>query len=330
MKRLVYLFNCFVFIMILQSCDNEIVNDGESMQQENIEALTKSVAVVCVDLFVQWDGEFLFLGSSCSGGGSSGGGGHGSITDGYNDRDIIESPSYPSDWSGGSGGSTHYNPSTGNQEYVYDNLTHIYAFGSTLDLAQKQKLNQLMGVFKSTSKNKELYDYMIDNNVKIKFHINPTSKYYAYYECTSKSITIRDIHTLAHHQFQEELFHAVQHQCFYGNSMLDDYKNFEFEAKVFFDIFSAMNGFYDNFIATYSCESPTFNSKYRDWIEGIVERQNGRFTDTKGFIDLCTIWPVYKGETLTNFRPSALLHFYRKPVPPPKPFNLMNMSINYQ
>lgn len=328
MKRLVYLFNCFVFIMILQSCDNEIVNDGESMQQENIEALTKSVAVVCVDLFVQWDGEFLFLGSSCSGGGSSGGG-HGSITDGYNDRDIIESPSYPSDWSGGSGGSTHYNPSTGRQEHVYDLLTHIYDFGSTLDLDEKAKLNSLMNYFlSSSSKNKELFDFMEAQKVKIKFHHDPNCKTAANYDPSTKSINIKDFGSLKIYELQEEIVHSVQHQCFYGNSMNTDYKNFEFEAKVYFDLYTALNGISEPFIGTFNA-SHEFASKYTNWILNIAQNKNGRFTDTNGFNSLCESWTAYSGETLKGFEPLLILRFFRKPVPP-QPFRLMNLSINHQ
>lgn len=331
MRIIIYSMICFVFLLTLQSCENQFANENEILQQENIEALTKSYAVVCVDLYVQWDDDFLYLGTACNGQGISGGGGGatGSIAGGYDPDDIVESPPYnPPSTPGAGGGSSHYNPNTGNQEYVYDNLTHIYAFGSTLDLAQKERLNKLMGNILSISINKKLYDYMIARNVKIKFHHNPKDTVAALYNVTTKSITINNFNTLNVNELQEELVHAVQHQCFYGNSMNGKYKNYEFEAKVYFELYSVINGIVNPLIGT-DLQTPEFTSKYTDWLTYIAVNMKGRFTDSYGFNELCKSWTRYKGETLPNFKPALLLELYRKPVPPQQ-FHIMNISINHQ
>lgn len=91
-------FVIFLLSLLVSSC-NDVIN-------ENVEALyssgaldTKSVAVVCVDLYVDWDGKFIYLGSACNtgaGGGGAAGGVTGSIMDGHNRGDVFESPPYNS------------------------------------------------------------------------------------------------------------------------------------------------------------------------------------------------------------------------------------------
>lgn len=329
MKVTVYQLVCICFFLTVLSCDNQFVGEEEKMKQENIEALTKSVPVVCVDLFVSWDGKEMYLGTACNVGGSSGGGGTGSITSGYKPDDIIESPPYtpnevpnfPNTSGGSGGGTSHYNPLTGKREYVYGNLQYIYDIGSTLDLVQKDKLDKLIGYFLSTTKNKELFDYMVAKKVKVKFHCDPNSKKIAYYDYKTKSIVIKNLNDLKIYQLQEELVHSAQHQCFYGDKMPSYYKNCEFEAKVYFDLFSGINGIYDNYIAIETDNRPEFIKIYKDWINDMVDRKHGSFTDTSGFNDLCKMWIGYSGAYSSSFEPSLLLRFYRKPIPPTPPTN---------
>lgn len=338
MKRTRYVIYFILFLAVL-SCDSQFIDEENKLQQENIEALTKSVPVVCVDLYVRWDDTDIYLGTACNS--AAGGGGSGSITGGYDPDDIIESPPYtpgripdlPSTGGGGSsgGGTTHYNPSTGKQEYVFTNLKQIYDIGSTLDLVQKDKLDKLIAYLLSTGKNRELFDYMVAKNVKIKFHCNPNAEKIkiAGYDPNTKSIIIKDLDDFRVHQLQEELVHSVQHQCFYGNQMLlpetKIRKNCEFEAKVYNDLFSAINGITENYIACATDSRSEFKKAYKDWLDNMVGGQYGRFTDTYGFNRLCEMWIGYSGTYSSSFKPSLLLYFYRKPTPPDN-----RISINKQ
>ena len=54
MKRTRYVIYFILFLAVL-SCDSQFIDEENKLQQENIEALTKSVPVVCVDLYVRWD-----------------------------------------------------------------------------------------------------------------------------------------------------------------------------------------------------------------------------------------------------------------------------------
>lgn len=309
----------FILFLAVLSCDSQFIDEENKLQQENIEALTKSVPIVCVDLYVRWDDTDIYLGTVCNSAAGSGGGSYGSIAGGYDPDDIIESPPYTP---GGipSGGNSHYNPSTEKQEYVYDNLKHIYNIGSTLDLVQKDKLNKLISNFLSTGKNRELFDYMVAKNVKIKFHCNPNAENIAGYDPNTKSIIIKDLDDFRVHQLQEELVHSVQHQCFYGDQMLFPetkiQKNCEFEAKVYNDLFSAINGITENYIAFVTDSRSEFKEEYGKWIDSMMGSQYGRFTDTYGFNRLCEMWIGYSGTYSSSFEPSLLLHFYRKPTPP--------------
>ena len=102
-------------------------------------------------------------------------------------------------------------------------------------------------------------------------------------------------------------------------------KNCEFEAKVYYDLFSAINGFVDHFIACETDSRSEFKEEYGKWIDSMMVSQYGRLTDTYGFNRLCEMWIGYSGTYSSSFKPSLLLYFYRKPTPPDN-----RVSINKQ
>ncbi|WP_075557159.1 hypothetical protein [Parabacteroides timonensis] len=288
----------FISFLAVLSCESQFIDEENKLQQENIEALTKSVPVVCVDLYVRWDDSDIYLGTACSG--VVGGGGSGSITGGYDPDDIIESPSYtpggipdlPNTGGGGSsgGGTTHYNPSTGKQEYVFTNLKQIYDIGSTLDIQQKSRLDKIINSFKSTPTGSSVLNYMVSQKVKIKFYSDPFSEHIAHYETSDKSIIVRNFDSVTIQQMIEELLHAVQHQCFYGKDMVDKYRNFEFEVKVYFDLAGIADGVGYNLFPVATDSRAVFVNEYTPWIDDIYYNRYGQFKDVWGFNRLGKIW----------------------------------------
>ncbi|EOS19575.1 MULTISPECIES: hypothetical protein [Parabacteroides] len=65
MKRIRYVIYFILFLAVL-SCDSQFIDEENKLQQENIEALTKSVPIVCVDLYVRWDDTDIYLGTACN------------------------------------------------------------------------------------------------------------------------------------------------------------------------------------------------------------------------------------------------------------------------
>lgn len=322
-----YMYHTFMFITmaISSGCDNKIISEKEDEPNKAGSVSTKSVPVICVDLFVHWNGEMVYIGTACNSGGSSGGsGGTGSITGLHNPNDIIESPPYESGGTpnmGGSGGSgsTHYNPSTGQQEYIFKNLTHIYSLGSTLNLKQKALLEEKFQQFIGTPTNKAIFEYAVRNKVKIAFHYDPQIKAQAQYNASTKAITFQSFESLLTDYIAEEFVHAVQHQCFYGYSMVPTIKNYEFEVKVYFDLADIADGMPYPRFPTATDSRPVFANAYEEWILDIDLNKFGVFNDVPGFNRLCNIWQGYPGQHSPTFRPSFLEHFFRKATPPKPP-----------
>lgn len=327
----IYAFSSSVLLLlllclfVLQGCKDSL---DEEIENPNLTALlaTKSVAVVCVDVFAYWNGEQIYIGTACSSGGSSGGGGSGGVDiggigSGYEPDDIIVTNPYDAGGtvSGGGGSSVVHNQNTGNTEYAFRLISKIYTINSNLNLAQKAQLVYILGGCLNTPSGRMLYNLMYSRNVKISFIIDPNINYPALYNATTKSLKIRDFDALTYQQLEEEIIHAVQDQIFYLNTMDNKIKNYEFEAKVFFDLAAIVDGTGLGHVPTYTDSNPAFRYQYETWIRNIQDSFQGRFTDINGYNSLCQLWNGYSGTFDSSVSPELLSYFFRKPIPPQPP-----------
>lgn len=115
-------------------------------------------------------------------------------------------------------------------------------------------------------------------------------------------------------QLGEELIHWVQHLEYYQDMMNAQYKNFEFEAKVFYDMAhaSSESDYPFTFLGVYGYEPDhPFYNEYAEWIYNMVDR--GRFDDGK-FYDMCEKFRGAPEGTIVNrnIRPLLVLDFMKK------------------
>lgn len=303
-------------------CDNELIIEKN---RDNIHALllTKSVPVICIDVFVNWNGELIYIGTACSssGGGGSGTPSVGSIGNGYNPNDLVISNPYDGGGEAtigsGGGSSSNYNSTTQSQEYKFEMLKSFYTLTSNLNLEQKGQINNLLIYFFDTNSRRNLYNYMCSKKVQVTFIYDPNISTDALYDTSTKTIKIKNPSSLRIDELGEEMIHAAQHQIFYGNNMVANIKNYEFEAKVYFDLSAIFDGGAIDYRPTVTDSRPEFSDSYEQWINRITI--NGRFTDVVGFNSFCQIWQGYSGTANSSFSPSLLLYFFRKPIPPQPP-----------
>jgi len=327
MKHINILTALIIFAFTIVGCDKEIISEKNS---DNIHALllTKSVPVICIDVYVTWNGQFIYLGTACTsgeGGGevSSGNPSSGSIGAEYDPDSLFTSSPYdpggnPDIAGGGGGSSSHYNSTTHNQEYKFGMLDDFYKVNSNLNLVQKAQVNNLITDFFGTNSGRYLYNYMHTQKVNITFTYDSSINTDALYDCSTNTIKIKDPSSLRINQIGEEMVHAAQHQIFYGNSMTPSIKNYEFEAKVFFDLSAIVDNSALANLPTVTDPRDEFVTPYNSWINDLREN-NGRFTDIDGFNSLCELWHGYQGRADSSFTPLLLLYLFRKPIPPQPP-----------
>lgn len=110
---------CLFFLFMLQGCTSYL---DEVDENPNLTALlsTKSVAIVCVDVFATWEGEFIYVGTACNSSGSGSSGGNidiGNIGSDYGAENLTVTEPYDAGGSISGGGGGSYNSRTGNTEY---------------------------------------------------------------------------------------------------------------------------------------------------------------------------------------------------------------------
>ena len=121
----------------------------------------------------------------------------------------------------------------------------------------------------------------------------------------------------------EELLHAAQHLVYYGETMDNKYKDYEFEVKCFWDCSYWIAMVYDNLAyaapAYYATMTdPSLNSTYGPFIDEISYM--GFFSRTKvnTYNYIADQWNGYSGMHIPNFTPKMILDILGRARPPLK------------
>lgn len=300
----IYLFVAGYCMLLLGSCSSFADMDEEPVKQVSsslgVPMRTMICISKCVDYYVTVGNYSEYKDTYCwneyypVGGGGSG--------------DYYTGGEYdPGDFN--IGNSTVENKS----HYTFDRLQEIYGGGSNLNMAEKQALNTMLNAFQATCQiYQQVYSLLLNTKIKLKFVIDPNSKYPAFY--LDNTITIRNMQSLDIYQFTEEFLHATQDLYFYHEQMEAAHKNCEFEAKVFQEL---VNKFYTNMGVTefplITDRRPEFGELYGNWIDELDIKKCFTASDQSYFNYLCKEWEGYSGPYNPNFRPQLLLHFFSKP-----------------
>lgn len=239
-------------------------------------------------------------------------------------------PQYGTATNRGGGGSTTKEYYVGDDwHFEFDNLNSIYGAGSNLNVAQKDKLQHALNAYNiMPDRFAEIYQELKDEHIAIKFKLDSNIGYPALYNKTDRSIYFEAEASINWENLQEEVVHAVQHLVYYGNAMNPQYKNYEFEAKVFHDLTNQLaedyenEDFYANAYRVLATDNrPEFAEAYQKWIKSISTRGSMPSSEYAKFNELCEMWQGYPGETIHNFTPKVLEAYFRKPRPPKNPKN---------
>lgn len=337
-KKTTHLCNnwtAFVFSLFLVGCSEEIylTDNGQVFEEMNVLRSTKSIApvTICTDAYIIVGGGSLgnnyqkfYKGTTCRTCMAD-------VND-LADEEYIAGgfPEYGTATDEGSGGSSSKSYYVGDHwQFVFPTINKLYGYGSSLNIYQKGLLEGAMEKFKEQpTPFSDLYDWLVSNNIKIIFNIDPNIQAYAQYKVTANGccISFKNESSINCYSLSEELVHAVQHQRFYKSSMDTKYKDYEFEAKVFRDIAYYIAYYYDNLLVStesavvFHDSRDTFVQKYTNWI--ILWAEKGYFPSSSfsDYQSLCKMWQGDSGTYLGN-TPKLIEAFYRKPHPPLQPNN---------
>lgn len=279
----------------------------ELVETEDVSLRTWIEVVTCVDAWVEVGGCASYKGTHCW----------------VSQREWINDNSSSTitfenryDNKPGGGGSTYTGAIPGIAQYTpYYHITPIFGLGSSLSSLAKHSLNNAIHDFKLKS---PAYNQMINNlvskNFKIKFKIKPDLKDgEAAYDKRDTTIYFKSEASVHVSYLTEELVHATQHLMFYHNQMNNQYKNYEFEAKVFQDIaiyfYNQDTGFPN--MGSFN-QSNQFMTDYTNFIEDIIYHRYFSSSDVNTLNDLCRYWTGYPGNVLTNFNADMLRYYFRR------------------
>lgn len=175
------------------------------------------------------------------------------------------------------------NPMTRTMAYItifnFVKLGEIYGKNSGLNLMEKADLEKVLEELAyQPQEYRQIFELFVQNKIKIDFMIDPNINDPALYDKNTKSIKFRSKEEICWYNISEELLHAAQHLIFYGDVMDMAYKNYEFEAKVFYDLAYGLapTGLddppftYTNYLPTYSDERASFRSEYKIWMDNLL------------------------------------------------------------
>lgn len=318
MKKKSHFFILILYLIGNTGCSSD---DDELLyltKAQNIEALsTRSVAVtVCQDAYVDVGGYSEYKGTTCTTTYIGGGGG----SAGYSPGGFPQYGVFEDQGTGGNG----YAYYVGDKwQFYFPKVQSIYGLGSTLNVVQKSQLEHVLELFDIfPSDFKAMYKKLLNKNIRFKFSIDFSILSEAQYNGRDNSIKFQSENNISWTYLIEELVHAVQRNCYYGNTMDDKYKNYEFEAKVFIDLVNGICGKaegIDMLIEARPAQtdgSEPFGSLYNKWIREIIDRGFISGSDYNTYNSLCDLWNPPKGENMPNFTPQLIEEFFRKPHPP--------------
>lgn len=303
----------FLFVMFLfKGCTSDDYMGGDF--DENVRALVEPRTAVaiskCVDSYIYWNSEQIYQETHCWTEVVN----LGEADNAYSGMEYDPGISNPN----GGGYGTQDNPTV----FTFSNLNSVYAFGSSLNLKEKVAVESSLNGFRTASPvYPQMYDLLVKNKVKIKFGIdeetceeNEAQAFYSPDSCGIyfKGLAYIDVYTLL-----EEMIHAVQHQCYYGDNMLQAHKDCEFEAKVLQDLVNLLTypdlGYVDN-IPGMSDANPAFVSAYKEWIGEIYRIGFFPFPEVVNFRDMSSLWNGYSGVNIPTFIPELIKHFLVKQI----------------
>ena len=265
------LFGLIICLFFVSSCKDDVM-ETTLIQQEVQSELTKSVVTVtiCTDAFVEVEGTGgvvykEYKGTTCR---------TCMIDDGSSLQDgeyyAGGFPTYGTAENKGGGGSTHTYQVGDNWHFGFPTLEKLYGIGSSLNAYQKGLLENVLSIFNTQPvPYQDLYNLLCQNNVKIRFKIDPSIQTNAQYNTADGSITFKNESSIVCDYLSEELIHLAQHQLYYQSTMNSLFKDYEFEAKVFHDFAYNVAVLYDGlcfgFINLVTLTDNNLSQQYDNW-----------------------------------------------------------------
>lgn len=213
--------------------------------------------------------------------------------------------------------------------FVFPKMKAIYHPESTLNVEEKSRLEHFFESFEiMPSDFRKIVDKLTQNKIQIKFKVDSNSPYPAYFNAATNTIVFQSKERILWDNAIEELVHAVQYHCYYGNDMVNTIKNYEFEGQVFIDIVNSIEFHYKQGRANvehrpaYHSSDPEFQSEYKKWIEEIGIAGWVTTSQYNKYYELCECWDGAPGTAQNGLRPRLIYDLYTKtPPPPPKSNN---------
>lgn len=297
---------------------------------ENIEALTKRnklIVTICTDAYVSvGGGGYVYKDTYCR---------SCYVDEGYQlEEDEYYAGGFPEDgeWvdrgSGGGGGGSQPHYYVGDSwTFKFPNLNNIYGMTSTLNAYQKGKLEKALDLF---SFYPYPFQYMYEKlsnveGLQIKFKMDPNINTPAQYNVADNSISFQSESSICWTELVEEILHAVQYNVYYGDVMNNLFKNYDFEAKVFYDLAFGISVWYDS--QDYPLTNrvlildgrESFKNLYNNWIEPHYEKGYLPQSEYNTFNSICDEWQGHDGATISTFIPKMIRESFGKVRPPLKP-----------
>ncbi len=226
MMKNVSLIGVFLFLLVNMGC-----TENNDLLDENVQALleTRSVATVvtiCQDAFVQVGPYTEYKGTTCQtyyvGGGAAPPEGY--VAGGFPAYGTAEDKGH------GGGGRSYY---VGDfWHFVFPKMKAIYHPESTLNVEEKSRLEHFFEDFENLPSDfRKIVDKLTLYKVQIKFKVDPKSPYPAYFNAATNTIVFQSTNDILWDKAIEELVHAVQYHCYYGNDMINTIKTMSLKDK---------------------------------------------------------------------------------------------------
>lgn len=310
----------FLFLLVNIGC-----TENNDLLDENVQALLETrsivpVVTICQDAFVQVGPYTEYKGTTCQtyyvgGDGATPPGGY--VAGGFPTYGIAEDKGH-----GGNGFSYYVGDFW---HFVFPKMMKIYHPESTLNVEEKSKLEHFFEDFEVLPSDfKKIVNKLTQNNVQIKFKVDSTSQYPAYFNAATNTIVFQSKEDILWDKAIEELVHAVQYHCYYGNKMVNTIKNYEFEGQVFIDIVNSIEDLYKEGIAcvehrpAYHSSDSMFREDYEKWIKEIGIAGWVPPYQYNKYYELCERWNGAPGTAQKGLRPQLIYDLYTKTPPPPK------------
>lgn len=151
--------------------------------------------------------------------------------------------------------------------------------------------------------------YGLASRKTITIRRNPLLKYQAQFNKKDHCIYFKSETSLYLFDMGEELIHAAQ-AIQYGDKMVDEIRNFEFEAKVIYDIVSTRQYIPGGIKGNIGCDN-AFMKNYADFIDRIANRTPMSITasDINTYFALLDQWHNYSGRVDHSIFPMLLITY---------------------